>query len=148
MSSKNPVNPMGVMSNPERKWFEVSEDELHHRMFAQSVMHNEPLTKAGALVAEALDRVLFTMGVEIDKDIEVQLDLLGIHTLGMGEDWPEDCRGVTVFKEKDDGPYAWIRDPVVDGNGDIVLEVWKYLPKQEQWVLRCGVNVGKLADKL
>jgi len=108
----------------EEKWYRISEDELESRMIRHKIMHDEVISKAGAMVYKALDEILTMLGVDVNGDIEMQQDVLGIHVLSMGDDWSEGVRGMTVAKQvgKDIAPYAWISEAKVENDGRIYCE--------------------------
>lgn len=108
----------------EEKWYRVSEDELESRMIRHKIMHDEIISKAGAMVFKALDEILTMLGVDVNGDIEMQQGVLGIFVLSMGEDWGENVRGMTVARKvgKDIAPYAWISDARVENDGRIYCE--------------------------
>lgn len=133
------------MGEIPKKWFEVSADELTHRMFKQKVMHDDPITQAGALLYHALDEVLKGLGVDVDGDVQAQQEIMGIKVLEMGRDFPEDCRGFTVVLAPYESPYAFVRDPVMDKEGNILCEVWLY-GSETMLEFHCNVNMQKVIE--
>lgn len=128
-----------------KKWFEVSVDELTHRMFKQKVMHDDPITQAGALLYHALDEVLKGLGVDVDGDVQLQQEVMGIKVVEMGKDWPENCRGFTVVLDPYEAPYAFVRDPVMNKEGNILCEVWLY-HTGTMLEFHCNINMQKVID--
>jgi hypothetical protein len=133
------------MPEIQKKWFEVSADELNHRMFKQKVMHDDPITQSGALLYHALDEVLKGLGVDVDEDVQLQQEAMGIKVLEMGKDFPEDCRGFTVVLAPYESPYAWVRDPVMNKDGNILCEVWMY-GSETMLEFHCNVNINKVIE--
>lgn len=134
-----------------KKWNEISADELESRMFRHKVLHDEPISMAGAMVYRALDDVLRQIGINVDADdVDYQQQLMGVHVIEMGKDggWSEDCYGYVVYWERfEDVPYAYIHDPKIESNGDVVCEVWYYVGNYME-KYRCGVNMGKVVEGL
>ena len=134
------------MSEIQKKWFEVSADELAHRMFKQKVMHDEPITQAGALFYHALDEVLKGLGVDVEGDVQLQQEAMGIKVLDMKPpDFPPDCRGYTVVSPPYDDPDAWVREPVMTKDGNILCEVWM-IKKKEMREFFCNINMRKVIE--
>jgi hypothetical protein len=70
----------------KKKWYEISADELNHRMEQKQKLQDEPVTQAVAILEAAVDKVLNTLGVNTtDEETIVQqmidLDIIMIeHT--------------------------------------------------------------------
>ena len=60
------------MNEYEKKWFELSNDELESKILRHQIMHDEPLSKASAMVFHALDKVLEMLGIVLDGDVKAQ----------------------------------------------------------------------------
>jgi len=133
------------------KWNEVSSDELESRMFRHTVLHDEPLSKAGAMVYSALDKVLERLGIDTNGDVKTQQEYFGIYVTPMGEEWPEKVRGMTVSKrvstgpEPDIMPFAWISEAKIESSGDIYCDV-QLFETDELLKFHCGVNITKIGD--
>jgi len=101
----------------------ISSDELESRMQKQAKFHDEPLTKAVAVLEEALEKVVASLGVDITKDdesIRMQQELLGIerNTLeGFPGMFVSENRGGEVV------PYAWISDAILKSDGTYHYEI-------------------------
>jgi len=133
--------------NKITKWHEVSADELNSRMTRHQIMHDEPLSQAGAMVYAALDNVLERLGVVLTGDVKAQQEFLGIEVLDMGEDWPAKVRGLTVArrKDKDIMPFAWVSEAKIEKSGDIYCDV-QLFETDELLKFHCGVNITKIGD--
>jgi hypothetical protein len=111
-----------------KKWFEISADELQHRMELQQKYHDEPLTKAVAMLDEARDSVMRELGVDTNQPPEIlqaQQEDLGI--ILTEEHRPEmaGLNGWFVFlKKKDDIiPFCWIGAAQLNSNGECSCEI-------------------------
>lgn len=124
-----------------KKWFEVSEDELQSRMFRHKVLHDEPISRAAAVMYKALDDILETLGVNLEGDIQEQQNELGIWVQEPkpGE-FPEHLQGYYIVATNADGlyPHAFIPQATVDSNGDILCNVELYYPHDKLLVYHCG----------
>jgi len=125
----------------EKKWFEISEDELESRMIRHNLTHNEPCTRAGAMVFAMLDKILVRLGVDIENDIQLQQERLGIMIAETNDKSPSAPDGRRMpnglFVIRDFKPYAFIRPAEVNHLGEMFCEaeLWE---KNELLELKCG----------
>jgi hypothetical protein len=130
----------------QKKWFEVSLDELESRTIRHEIMHNQPITRANAMVFNALDKVFALLGVDLAGGIKAQQVLLGIDVVPLDEQWPEKVRGLVVSKKGGDGvpvSYAWVSQAKIEKSGDIFCEVHLF-EKNIRWEFHCDVNITKV----
>lgn len=131
------------MDYKEKKWFEVSGDELESRMVRHQIMHNEPISKAVSMVYHALDKVLESLGVVVENGhVEEQQELLGIYIIPLDDRMPENVRGMVVSRPVDgvQKEYAWVSAAHVKKSGEIHCKVELY-DKNILWEFNCGVNI-------
>jgi hypothetical protein len=104
----------------EKKWFEVSEDELHHR----EEVHNkgiEPVKRAVTVLQDLINQVVEKLGVDItqdDESIDMQMQLMDIYINSFDrEQWPK-CPGVYIsaMQKGNLEPFAYIREPEANEN--------------------------------
>jgi hypothetical protein len=125
----------------EKKWYEISEDELESRMIRHNLIHNEPCTRAGAMVFEMLDNILKMLGVDVEGDIQMQQEVLGILIAEINENTPPvPCgrklpHGLVVVQ--DFKPYAFIKAATVNHLGVMICEAELYR-KNILLELKCG----------
>lgn len=130
----------------EKKWWEISIDELESRMVRHQIMHNEPISRANAMVFHAIDKVLETLGVVVDNGhIEEQQELLGIYIIPLDENWPENVRGVTISRPVDgvQKEYAWVSVADIKKSGDIYCQA-QLFDQNLLWEFYCDVNILKI----
>ena len=123
-----------------KKWFEISEDELQHRMDLQQKFSIEPIQKAVFLLEQALNDVLKGLGVDTEEDIPAQQDALGI-TIQM-ETRPElaGINGFYVYIGYDKViPYAWVGAAQITSDGKCKVEVHFFM--QERMVDKIGPRI-------
>jgi hypothetical protein len=133
----------------KKKWHEISDDQLESQMLRHKIMHDEPISKAGAMVYKALDAVLERLGVNLDGDIKAQQEYFGIYVTPMGEEWPQKVRGLTVSRKMSAGadpdimPFAWVSEARIEKSGDIYCDV-QLFETNELLQYHCGVNILKV----
>lgn len=123
----------------EKKWFEVSEDELQHRIEQKQKLQDEPVTQAVAMLEAAVDKVLNTLGVDTtDEDIVAQqmidLDIIMIeHT----DERAPQLNGFYIFTRKllrngdyDIQPYAWVGSARLNSLGECFVDIQWYQKEQ------------------
>lgn len=116
-----------MADNTVKKWFEISDDELEHRMQLQARYHDEPVTKAVAVLTEALDTVMKSLGIDITKDndhIRQQQDDLGITI--WTEERPEmaGLQGFFVHIGYSEYiPYAWVGAARLSSDGKCYCDI-------------------------
>lgn len=108
----------------EKKWFEVSEDELMYREMMKSEVYDKLPKDAIKICNEQLDEVMRQLGVKTeDKDsIAFQCQVMDIHVNSYEE--PRNVAGIYVTI-RDNGkmrPFAWIKAPEVDATGVYIFE--------------------------
>jgi hypothetical protein len=123
----------------EKKWFEVSEDELQHRIEQKQKLQDEPVTQAVAILEAAVDKVLNTLGVDTtDEDTVAQqmIDLDIIMIENTDERAPQ-INGFYVFTNKlllngeyDIKPYAWIGSARLNSLGECFVDIQWYQKEQ------------------
>ena len=97
----------------EKKWSEISADELANRELLQETWKIEPTKKAVQRLDEAISKVLKTLGVETDKDAETikrQMQLLEIHLNSINEEQMPNAAGIYISAIHKGAfqPYAYI----------------------------------------
>jgi len=105
----------------DKKWFEISADELDSRMMRHQIMHDEKISRAAAMVFKALEEVLKLLGIDTEADIVAQQELLGIYVV------PMEPEGMTVATSSwngsqrviDSDPFAWISGAMIKHTGEI-----------------------------
>lgn len=111
--------------------FEISEDELNHRMEAKKE-HDEPMTQAVRILEAAVDKVLEKLGVNIGLgDIPAQMDALGIIMSEHTEENAPQLNGFFVYVSRfvpsmqdwDIIPYAWVGAARVNSNGECFCDI-------------------------
>lgn len=127
----------------EKRWFEVSVDELESRMLRHQIMHDEKISRAAAMVYRALEEVLVLLGVDRNGDIAEQQELLGIWVI------PMHPGGMTVATSKngviDDDPFAWVSPAEIKHTGEIYCCAEVYYPKEKLLEFNCGVKIQEIA---
>lgn len=123
------------MNNKVTKWFEISEDELQHRMNKKAMLKDEVCTKANEMVFTMLDNILKYLGMNVDVDREsmiIQKEIMGIHIAEL-----EGQPGIHVIKNM--VPFAWVSDAKIDHLGEIYVEA-------NMWTLNTmwGQKIGKI----
>ena len=114
--------------NTLKKWFEISDDELMARMVKQQQYHDEPLTKAIAMLDEARDQVMRNLGVDTDQPPEIlqaQQEDLGIIVTQEVREEMAGLIGWFIFVRKKDDiiPYAWVGGAQLDSMGVCKCEI-------------------------
>lgn len=107
------VREDGPGDRTEKSRYEISEDELMARMEVKSLTRDEPLTKAVAILEQALDKVMTDLGVDCTvspEEIHQRQEDLGI--IIVPEDRPEmaGLNGYFIFLDRygDFVPHSWI----------------------------------------
>lgn len=121
-----------------KKWWQISLDELEHRMSLQRKMRTDPITEMNKEFYRCVDRVLKRLGVDPDSEdysIDEQCEQLGIIMQGSDDDRAPQIRGIFIFalkkrlsvelqQEPDIIPYAWVSAPKPVGrNGKSKCEI-------------------------
>jgi hypothetical protein len=123
----------------EKKWYEISADELNHRMEQKQKLQNEPVSQAVAILEAAVDKVLNTLGVNTADEETVarqMIELDIIMTENTDERAPQ-LNGFYVFTQKllRDGtydilPYAWIGSARLNSVGECFVDIQWYQKEQ------------------
>ena len=113
--------------------FEISADELQHRMDEKNRLRDEPLTRAVALLESALDTVITSLGVNVNTDpqtLHMEMDLMGIMVVELDEPSQPSANGYYVILRKTgrDGkldyiPYAWVGGASVNSEGRCMVDI-------------------------
>lgn len=111
----------------QEKWFEISADELEHRM-ALYTDRSEFLQKATALIDAAIESVLETLGVNVKDqsvDINFQCQLLGIsiNTLQFPDGTSYPGIFISILKGYDLIPIACVESAVVERDGKVLVKI-------------------------
>lgn len=113
----------------QKKWFEISEDELTARMEANQRYHDEPISKAVCMLDEARDMVMRKLGVDTSSNdpetLQAQQEALGII---ITEETRPEMAGLTgwfvfVRKKMKLVPFCWIGGAKLDSNGECSCEI-------------------------
>lgn len=120
----------------EKKWFEISLDELEHRMQIDKERRIDPLTEMGKEFFRCIDKVLIQLGVDLDSDIPIidQCKELGIFLRSNSDELTPQLHGVFVSvlrtrsfieidQEPDIFPYAWVSAPFMLNSGKAKCEI-------------------------
>lgn len=112
----------------EKKWNEISEDELCHRQLLQDTWKIKPSRKAVAMLEKKLMEVLRSLGVEVDKDEETirwQMGILNIMINSISEDQLPNAAGIYVsaIYKGELQPYAYISCVKQKRKGEFLFEV-------------------------
>jgi len=101
-----------------KKWFEISEDELHHREEFHQKLHIDPAQRAKDLIDKSLDNVMTSLGVDTSKDIPTQQFNLGIAIVEIyQEDMFIGYNGFYVIVKGN--PYAMVAPPYIGSDGKL-----------------------------
>jgi hypothetical protein len=97
--------------------FEISSDELNHRMELQQKYHDEPLTRAGVLLQVAMDKVLTKLGVDVKdpETIAMQMINMGIFANSIEDEAHPKLNGIYVSLVTGHSNYTSL-----DGEPDII----------------------------
>lgn len=116
----------------EKKWFEISADELNHRMEQKQKLQDEPVTQAVAILETAVDKVLNTLGVNTtdEETIVQQMIDLDIVMIEHTDERAPQLNGFYVFTRKllrngtyDIIPYAWIGSARLNSVGECFVDI-------------------------
>jgi hypothetical protein len=121
VSKPDPLDP----KNAKTTRFEISADELEARMQRQQKMRVEPVQRAVAILEAALDIVMKKLGVNVEDDIPLQQEALGI--IIVEETRPEmaGLNGffVNVVRNGDIIPYAWVGAARLNSMGECFCDI-------------------------
>lgn len=108
------------------KWFEISEDELNHRMELKKKLQDDPAAKAVEMIDAALEKVLVSLGVRPEfGNIPAQQDALGILVTENTDERTPQLNGFFVYTVRGGEmiPYAWVGSARVDTTGDVLVDI-------------------------
>jgi len=123
----------------EKKWYEISADELQHRMEQKQKLQDEPVTQAVAILETAVDKVLNTLGVNTtdEETIVQQMIDLDIVMIEHTDERAPQLNGFYVFTRKllrngtyDIIPYAWIGSARLNSVGECFVDIQWYQKEQ------------------
>jgi hypothetical protein len=123
----------------EKKWYEVSADELQHRMEQKQKLQDEPVTQAVAILETAIDKVLNTLGVNTadEETIVPQMIDLDIIMIEHTDERAPQLNGFYVFTRKllrngtyDIIPFAWIGSARLNSVGECFVDIQWYQKEQ------------------
>ena len=123
----------------EKKWFEVSEDELQHRIEQKQKLQDEPVTQAVAILEAAVDKVLNTLGVDTtdEETVAQQMIDLDIIMIEHTDERAVQLNGFYIFTKKllrsgewDIQPYSWIGAARLNSLGECFVDVQWYQKEQ------------------
>lgn len=115
------------------KWFEISEDELHHRMELKKKLHDDPAAKAVEMLDAALEKVLISLGVRPEfGDIPAQQDALGILVTENTDERTPQLNGFFIYTTRDGEltPYAWVGSARVESTGDVLVDIQWFIKER------------------
>jgi len=111
--------------------FEISADELEHRMKLQDEFHNDPCRKAVKILEAAIDSVLKKLGVNVEdtETIPQQMDALGIVMTENTDERTPKLNGFFIFTTKgvDLIPYCWIGAARLEHDGKCYCDIQFFL---------------------
>jgi hypothetical protein len=105
----------------EKSRFEISSDELEHRMQKKTKLHDEPCQKAAKLLETALDLVMTKLGVNIEEDIPMQQEQLGIIVTEETREEMAGLQGFYVIVNLE--PYCWIGNARLNHIGECFVDI-------------------------
>jgi len=134
----------------EKKWYEISADELNHRMEQKQKLQNEPVSQAVAILEAAVDKVLNTLGVNTadEETVARQMIELDIIMIEHSDERAPQLNGFYIFTKKllRDGtydiiPYSWIGSARLNSMGECFCDIQWY--QKEQLTEFGGVRLTK-----
>jgi len=123
----------------EKKWWEVSADELQHRIEQKQKLQDEPVTQAVAILESAVDKVLNTLGVDTtdEETVAQQMIDLDIIMIEHTDERAPQLNGFYIFTRKllrsseyDIVPYAWVGAARLNSMGECFVDVQWYHKEQ------------------
>lgn len=123
----------------EKKWFEVSADELQHRIEQKQKLQDEPVSQAVAILEAAVDKVLNTLGVDTTDDETVAQQMIDLDIIMMEhtDERAPQLNGFYIFTQKllrsgdyDIQPYAWIGSARLNSMGECFVDIQWYGKEQ------------------
>jgi hypothetical protein len=114
--------------------FDISADELNHRMELKKRLKDDPVQRAVSILEAAVDTVLRKLGVNIELgDIPAQMDALGIIMTENTEIRTPQLNGFFIYvtrksyalrnPEPDLIPYAWVGSARLNSNGECFCDI-------------------------
>jgi hypothetical protein len=123
----------------EKKWFEISADELQHRTEQKQKLQDEPVSQAVAILETAVDKVLNTLGIDTsDKEsIAQQMIDLNIIMIENTDERTPQLNGFYIFTRKrlrngkyDIVPYAWVGAARLNSLKECFVDIQWYQKEQ------------------
>lgn len=123
----------------EKKWWEVSADELEHRIEQKQKLHDEPVSQAVAILESAVDKVLNTLGVDTtdEETIAQQMIDLDIIMIEHTDERAPQLNGFYIFTRKllrsgeyDIVPYSWVGAARLNSMGECFVDIQWYQKEQ------------------
>ncbi|HPE06270.1 MAG TPA: hypothetical protein PLW50_00960 [Smithellaceae bacterium] len=114
--------------------FDISADELNHRMELKKKLKDDPAHRAVEILEAAVDTVLTKLGVNIELgDIPAQMDALGIVMTEHTDERAPQLNGFFIYvirksyalrnPEPDLIPYAWVGSARLNSNGECFCDI-------------------------
>ena len=125
------------------KWWEISMDELEHRMALQKKVRTDPVSEMVKTFFKALDEVLRKLGVDPDSEIytiDDQCEANGVILQSNDDPRTPQLHGIFVFWKKfslitptltDIIPYAWVEAPKMQKDGSAKCRIEWYAENKE-----------------
>jgi hypothetical protein len=113
-----------MTDNPLKDRFNISSDEMHHRMEMQNKLHNKPLMSVVDFIFKAIDKVVETLGVDISQSNEMikqQQIALGITIADTPPEQMGELSGFYVISGET--TIAIVCDPYLAGDGFSYLNI-------------------------
>lgn len=120
--------------NWEKKWWEISTDELENRMLQVGEQRTKPVAAAVKELYRSVDKVLKRLGADPDStemSLRDQCEMLGIKLQYNDDPRTPQLHGIFVFYykhslvalEPDILPYAWVSAPKMKKSGKAFCEI-------------------------
>jgi uncharacterized linocin/CFP29 family protein len=111
--------------------FEISADELEHRMKLHQEVTLDPGQKAVRILEAAIDKVLTKLGVDVTdpETIPAQQEALGIIITENTDERTPQINGFFIFaqKGKDLIPYAWVGAARLEHDGRCYCDIQYFM---------------------
>jgi hypothetical protein len=113
-----------MTDKPLKDRYQISADELHHRMEMQDKLHNKPLISVVDFISEAIGKVMETLGVntlQSDDLVKQQQIDLGITIAECPPEQMGELSGFYIVSRET--PIAIVCDPYLAGDGFSYLNI-------------------------
>ncbi len=128
------------MSNEPNDRFKISADEMEFRLQMLEKYRNKPMKNVTELIAEAIRRVLATLGIDVTQSDEMVIQQQVALGVFISERPPEEMGELSGFYVIARGtPIAIIGDPYLASDGLAYLDI-KWIQKEHMEVFG-GVRV-------